>query len=726
MNDEFLKKHRVRPDAEFVEALYENLEQSENRRFRMFSNRPRLRLRSIFASTFVLMGLALFVFMASPTAKNKVQSWWQSNENSLIAINSEEFEPVAIGTQISNTPTTINTSQPSDPDIGYEYLPYDRLTEKFPEFVLPTDLPEGYQLSPDGAQHWKDGSVAVVWLKEKENFIAYSHGDNSTINRPGTDLYNDHAPYFYESTAPSGKIDMLNLNGVLDGYFHSISTDDLTLTEELLLSLVPDAVRAAPPFVAEDIVVFSSDEPTHPYSDSQIDYLNLEDSPESNKKAINVSWKVSGPGSYSLYWRPEAELVIIDSGPEGEYAAQLELPEQIQKPIPITLFVTGDNGGRIQKTIEFSMNTVGQSGFVSVTDENRAPISPAAINQRPDQYRINGLKNEPQKFNNQGPATVSILLNYFGNDTTQDEAASYLKPNPDDRNVNPWQISEYVNEVTELRSIARPNGSPELLRRLIANDFPVVIEKGYDAEISDAFGWYGHYLIMYGFDDVNQEFNAIDTFLGPFKEADIDQSSGDTLEDGFIYSYDHVSTYWQQFNRTFYLVYDPAREEELFAILGDHVALSADNWLVAVEQAQADIQKDNTNPFAWFNLGTSFTELGKLTSEPAHFENGAEAFDRAFEIGLPDRMLWYQHGPFVAYLEVDRYQDVLELAETTLADVGGRTIEEVWLYKGHAQSYLQDFEAALVSYNQALKLNENLYPAQFSKDQLELMLNGDS
>ena len=45
----------------------------------------------------------------------------------------------------------------------------------------------------------------------------------------------------------------------------------------------------------------------------------------------------------------------------------------------------------------------------------------------------------------------------------------------------------------------------------------------------------------------------------------------------------------------------------------------------------------------------------------------ASAFDEARRIGLPYRMLWYQFGPFEAYLRVGRYQDVIDrTADTAL------------------------------------------------------------
>ena len=315
------------------------------------------------------------------------------------------------------------------------------------------------------------------------------------------------------------------------------------------------------------------------------------------------------------------------------------------------------------------------------------------------------------------------MLNYYGDQTTQNEAAAYLKPNRWDRNVSPWQISDYVNEFTSLRSITRSNGTQELMRELIISGFPVVIEKGYDPEAADASGWYGHYLIMFGYDSTTEEYNTIDTFLGPFTDQDITQP-GRTLEEGFIYSYDYIANYWQQFNYTFYVVYEPQREEELYDILGDEYIFTEDNWRAAIVRAEEEIRDDPENQYAWYNLGTSYTELGKRTRDAENYEKAAVAFDKARDIGLPSRMLWYQHGPFVSYRETGRYQDVIDLADATLVDTGGRTIEEVHLHKGHALSHLQDFEGALASYKEALELNENFYPAQFAIDYTQSILDG--
>jgi tetratricopeptide (TPR) repeat protein len=68
---------------------------------------------------------------------------------------------------------------------------------------------------------------------------------------------------------------------------------------------------------------------------------------------------------------------------------------------------------------------------------------------------------------------------------------------------------------------------------------------------------------------------------------------------------------------------------------------------------------------------------------------------------------------------VGRYQDMLDLAESTLSTQGGRNVEETYLYQGHALLFTGDVEGAVAAYEQALKLNENFYPAQWALDSLD-------
>jgi tetratricopeptide (TPR) repeat protein len=198
----------------------------------------------------------------------------------------------------------------------------------------------------------------------------------------------------------------------------------------------------------------------------------------------------------------------------------------------------------------------------------------------------------------------------------------------------------------------------------------------------------------------------MDTFLGPWDNT------------GRPESYESIETYWQQFNYTFFIVYPPEKEQLVFDLLGPDLLNLSSMWQNTAQRAQAEIEADPENAFAWFNLGTSLTRLGEMTGAAEFYENGAAAFDQARILGIPPRIVWYQFRPYAAYMKVGRYQDMIDLAEATLSTQGGRNVEETYFYKGHALALQGDARGAIEAYEQAIRLNENFYPAQWALDSI--------
>ena len=325
----------------------------------------------------------------------------------------------------------------------------------------------------------------------------------------------------------------------------------------------------------------------------------------------------------------------------------------------------------------------------------------------PAAYQMSGFTHIPQHWNNCGPATLTMGLTYFGVAADQTPAASWLKPNTEDGNVSPWQMVEYVN--TQLpgttRALSRVGGDLEMLKKLIAADFPVVIEAGYDPE-PDRLGWMGHYLLVMGYDDNTQQFLTQDSYLGPNRQ----------------YSYEHVTKFWQHFNNTYIVLYDFAREQDVLALLGDNADVSK-NYLNALEKNRQSALQNATDAFAWFNMGTNYAALADV--DPKAYEYAAAAYDQARNIGLPWRMLWYQFGPYEAYINVGRYQDVLDLARVLLAEPGtSQHIEETYYYAGMAREGLGERDRALNNYIEAIHQNPNFTPAIEARDRLQSAASG--
>lgn len=330
------------------------------------------------------------------------------------------------------------------------------------------------------------------------------------------------------------------------------------------------------------------------------------------------------------------------------------------------------------------------------------PTQPPTATAVPAQAFISGLEVMPQKFNNCGPANLAINLAHYGRDIDQLDIAAEIRPVYEDRNVSPEELVDYVNNHTTLKANVFSGGDLNLLKRLLANGYPVIIEKGYVP--NDWQGWMGHYLTLIGYDDSQQQFTALDTFLGPWDSS------------GLTETYDVIDDHWQHFNYTFLVVYPPENEQELHTVLGPEFATNRLMWQRAAEIAQIETRKNPQNSYAWFNLGSSLTQLGQESGDAAYFENAANAFDQARTLGLPWRMLWYQFHPYEAYLAVNRTEDVLILANATLSSGGGQ--EEGYYYRGQAYLAQGNPEQARLDFSKALEANPTMGQAQNALNQL--------
>jgi tetratricopeptide (TPR) repeat protein len=338
------------------------------------------------------------------------------------------------------------------------------------------------------------------------------------------------------------------------------------------------------------------------------------------------------------------------------------------------------------------------SSMQAVPPTPTALPSPTPTSTPPATAHIDGLRIIAQTFNNCGPANLTMVLNYFGPTASQADVGGVVKPIREDANVSPWELAAYANEQSPLTADYFAGGDIDLLQRLIAAGFPVIVEKGYMP--SERLGWMGHYLTLIGYDDSQQTFTALDSYLGPWDSS------------GLSVPYDDLLLYWEQFNYTFLIVYPPEENSQVAALLGSDMLDRETMWRQAGQRAQTAVSAEPDNAFAWFNLGTNLTRLGGLTGSRLYFDNAAAAYDQARSIGLPWRMLWYQFDIYEAYLAVGRYEDVITLANITVSGAGDRIIEESFLYRGHAYLAQGNAAQARLDYRQALALNPNFAAAQ--------------
>jgi hypothetical protein len=334
-----------------------------------------------------------------------------------------------------------------------------------------------------------------------------------------------------------------------------------------------------------------------------------------------------------------------------------------------------------------------------------SPTPPPTPTSVPGKVLLKGAVHEYQKFNNCGPATLAVALSYWGWKDDQYVTRAYLRPGSDDRgkvkddkNVSPSEMVDFVETQTQFKALTRVGGDKDLLKQLIAAGFPVIVEKGFEPPKEE---WMGHYELITGFDDPRSRFITQDVYIMP----------------DFPVSYDEVEQRWRDFNSVYIVVYPPEREAEVLSILGPQADVAA-NYQFAAQKAIQEIASHTGRDqfFAYFDLGSSLVGL-------KDYAGAAEAYDRAFSIysnipegNRPWRMLWYQFGPYEAYYHTGRYQDVINLASTTLATMSNPVLEEAYYWAGMAREALGETDRAIENLKIAVDLNPNYAAA---KDELK-------
>jgi len=303
------------------------------------------------------------------------------------------------------------------------------------------------------------------------------------------------------------------------------------------------------------------------------------------------------------------------------------------------------------------------------------------ILNRKDTHKISLPNHYFQTFNNCGPATLSMILNYYGIDVTQQVMGDILRPyqNPqgdnDDKSVT---LPELAAEAERRGFVAysRPSGDLEKLKLLISNEIPVVVktllEHGDDV---------AHYRVVTGFNDAGGFLIQDDSYQGKNK----------------TYLYDDFLDLWRPHNYYYLVIATKEKSEVVETILGDEVDERV-AWQKALEKAQEDTTTYPTSPFPVFNQAVSHYYLGNYAETVALYESVDQE--------LPMRTLWYQLEPLRAYIELGNYDRALNIISNIL-NGGNRAYTELYLLRGEIYEAQGREDLAQQEYETALRYNEN-------------------
>lgn len=340
-----------------------------------------------------------------------------------------------------------------------------------------------------------------------------------------------------------------------------------------------------------------------------------------------------------------------------------------------------------------SSSTQSHSLFEKMVPGLASPSPAPSLPPLPEQAIIPQQLHVYQTFNNCGPASLSMLLSYFGTNVSQQQLGQRLRPyqnaqgDNDDKSVTLEELA-VVGEEYGFTAFHRPNGNQQILQRLLAAGIPVVIrtwlEPGEDI---------GHYRVIRGYERAGAVFVQDDSLQGK----------------DLRYTWSQLDELWQAFNYEYLVLAPKEKVQQVESILGA-VADERIAWEQARSQIREELERQPNSVYSLFNLSVTEYELG-------NYEESIRAFEQA-ESRLPPRMLWYQIEPIRAYFELGQYDRVLSISERILQN-NNRAFSELHYLRGQVFLAREQTQAAQTAFRLAVQYNDQYEPARQALAELE-------
>lgn len=320
---------------------------------------------------------------------------------------------------------------------------------------------------------------------------------------------------------------------------------------------------------------------------------------------------------------------------------------------------------------------------VSQNDNKPKPI--------PSKMTLQSNYHVYETFNNCGPATLSMVLRYYDTKKSQKEIADIIRPyqhprgDNDDKSISFSEFSDYIKQF-DLVGVAKVNGDVNTLKKIIANNVPVVTHNWLNEKDT-----IGHFIIIKGYDDTKSQFILDDSYYGPNKTI----------------SYATLLKLWQPFNYEYFFITRPEKIDLAKEIVGEFDDKKLYEASITRADEESGLNHDSIYPY--FNKSTAYYYLGDHQKSIENFEK--------IENKLPNRMLWYQIEPIQAYYELKNYDKALKLIDATLKK-DNRAFSELYYIRGQIYEAQNKVDEARVEYKKALIYNKNYKLAQKALDRL--------
>ena len=287
-----------------------------------------------------------------------------------------------------------------------------------------------------------------------------------------------------------------------------------------------------------------------------------------------------------------------------------------------------------------------------------------AIPPVPARRYLGNLPYDAQWLNNCGPVTTNMVLGYYGIQLSQGYTANKMRPSPRDVSVGAIEMVTFAEIEYGFGGEVGWGGNMRLLEALIANNVPVIALQPLDPE-SDI----NHFRVVHGYDRSRGVVLVSDSYRGRNLE----------------WSYEYFEGLWNRRGYSYSLIYPQSKSAMVEAITEKYRADDATRDREGLKRTQEYVENSPNDPWAWLQWGQTLYHRER-------FQESLRAWERANELGLPEKALWYNVWPIALMNETGRHEAARDLASGVLSNNPGSS--EAYFERARASHALGDPESA--------------------------------